>query len=103
MTFTRPHCFHPNVDEEGTLCPRALSERCSPVDSVQTVLLQIMGLLSRPCFAAPPINAAAAALWFGDRSKLDKHRRRTEWSRPQPPPQTPGLGRTAFSEEAILN
>jgi len=101
IIFTRPHCFHPNVHADGTLCAKVLNKRCTPVDTVRTLLLRIRELLSRPCFAVPPINKAAAALWYGDKDTLQRYRRGDEWLyTPHLNPDAPSL-RTAFSENEI--
>lgn len=101
VTFARPHCFHPNVSADGVLCPRALRKRCAPVDSVRTLLLRIRELVACPCFAVPPVNKAAAVLWYGDQATLEQHRRRQDWLHPSQVPLTAPKLRLAFSENEI--
>jgi ubiquitin-protein ligase len=101
ITFTRPRCFHPNISVDGTVCAKVLSKRCTPVDTVRTLLLRVRELLSRPCFAVAPTNKVAAALWYGDRETLKRYRRQDEWLHaPISDLNAPPL-RTAFSESAI--
>jgi ubiquitin-protein ligase len=66
-----PRCFHPNIDpSDGTVCLRALSRRCSPVDLVGEQLYGVLSLLGRPAFDVPPLNTEAAAKWYGDEKEL---------------------------------
>jgi len=56
---------HPNIESSsGTLCACALQRRCSPVDPLSKVLMEVLGLLRTPCFAVAPLNHGAAARWF---------------------------------------
>ena len=74
IRFIQPYCFHPNVRPDGTICARALEKRVVAVDAVSTILSRVSDLLSRPCFAVAPVNKLAAALWYGDRGVLRRHR-----------------------------
>jgi ubiquitin-protein ligase len=103
ITFTRPHCFHPNIHAHGTLCAKALKKRCTPVDAVGTLLLRVQELLSRPCFAVPPTNKVAAALWYGDRDALQRYRRRDDWLHAPPSNLNAPSLRTAFSDNEIYS
>ncbi|KAL1518886.1 hypothetical protein AB1Y20_003161 [Prymnesium parvum] len=65
-----PRCFHPNVSEDGQLCPLALRKRCDPLDLIGQVLLHIVELIDRPCFSVAPLNLEAAVCWYGDSHEL---------------------------------
>lgn len=66
-----PACYHPNVDAQcGTLCPRALRQRCTTLESVGRLLHVVLELLQVPCFAVAPLNKAAAADWYDGPDEL---------------------------------
>ena len=71
VSVLTPACYHPNVDAQcGTLCARALRQRCAPVESVSRLLHVVLELLQAPCFAVAPLNKAAAADWYGSPEEL---------------------------------
>ena len=71
VSVLAPACYHPNVDAQcGTLCPRALRQRCAPLESVGRLLLAVLELLQVPCFAVAPLNTAAAADWYDGPEEL---------------------------------
>uniref|UniRef100_A0A8C5ELC6 Ubiquitin-conjugating enzyme E2 C n=1 Tax=Gouania willdenowi TaxID=441366 RepID=A0A8C5ELC6_GOUWI len=61
VSFLSP-CFHPNVDENGSICLDILKERWSASYDVRCVLLSVQSLLSEPNNESP-LNSAAAELW----------------------------------------
>lgn len=66
-----PACYHPNVDTQcGTLCARAVRQRCTPLESVGRLLHVVLELLQVPCFAVAPLNQAAAADWYDGPDEL---------------------------------
>ena len=77
VQLLQPACFHPNVSADGTVCPRALQERCQPLEPIATILRNIAELFDRPCFSVHPANSAAAESWYGDPSLLRERARTT--------------------------
>jgi ubiquitin-protein ligase len=76
VSVLAPACYHPNVDAQcGTLCPRALRQRCTPLESVGRLLHAVLELLQVPCFAVAPVNKAAAADWYDGPEEL-RHKAR---------------------------
>eukprot|EP01090_Pellita_catalonica_P012819 TRINITY_DN2878_c0_g1_i1.p1 TRINITY_DN2878_c0_g1~~TRINITY_DN2878_c0_g1_i1.p1 ORF type:complete len:159 (-),score=24.90 TRINITY_DN2878_c0_g1_i1:50-526(-) len=61
VKFETP-CFHPNVDEEGTICLDILKEKWSAIQSISTILLSIQSLLGEPNNDSP-LNTYAATIW----------------------------------------
>eukprot|EP00052_Salpingoeca_macrocollata_P001455 m.25668 g.25668 ORF g.25668 m.25668 type:complete len:127 (-) comp11406_c0_seq2:81-461(-) len=55
-------CYHPNVDEHGSICLDILKDQWSALYDVRTVLLSIQSLLGEPNNDSP-LNGHAAALW----------------------------------------
>eukprot|EP01089_Gocevia_fonbrunei_P017642 TRINITY_DN5783_c0_g1_i2.p1 TRINITY_DN5783_c0_g1~~TRINITY_DN5783_c0_g1_i2.p1 ORF type:complete len:136 (+),score=30.10 TRINITY_DN5783_c0_g1_i2:70-477(+) len=55
-------CFHPNVDQYGTICLDILKEKWSAIYNVSTILLSIQSLLGEPNNDSP-LNVFAANLW----------------------------------------
>ena len=66
ITVTRPACKHPNIGSDGTVCASALARRCPPVALVGEVLASVRNLLETPVLSVQPLNADAAARWFGE-------------------------------------
>lgn len=77
MRFTSP-MFHPNIYPDGRVCISILhppgddpsgyelsSERWSPVQSVEKILLSVLSMLAEPN-ADSPANVDAAKLWRSD-------------------------------------
>lgn len=75
MTFLTPIPFHPNVYPSGAVCISILhppeddkygyesaSERWSPVQSPETILISVISLLHSPNDESPA-NVEAAVLW----------------------------------------
>lgn len=67
VKFTTP-CFHPNVDQEGTICLDILKENWSSTYGVRTILHSIQSLLADPNNKSP-LNAEAARLWNSEEYK----------------------------------
>ena len=61
VKFITP-CYHPNVDNQGTICLDILKDKWSALMDVRTVLLSIQLLLSVPN-NKDPLNAEAAKMW----------------------------------------
>ncbi|CAB4035719.1 ubiquitin-conjugating enzyme E2 C [Paramuricea clavata] len=61
VKFLTP-CYHPNVDNLGTICLDILKDKWSALMDVRTVLLSIHLLLSEPN-NKDPLNAEAAQMW----------------------------------------
>lgn len=59
-------CYHPNVDEDGSICLDILKEKWSAVYNISTILLSIQALLGDPN-PASPLNPGAAELWNSNR------------------------------------
>lgn len=55
-------CYHPNVDERGSICLDILKDQWSALYDVRTVLISIQSLLGEPNNDSP-LNGHAAALW----------------------------------------
>jgi len=55
-------CFHPNVDQHGSICLDILKDKWSPVYNIKAVLLSIQSLLGEPNNESP-LNVQAADLW----------------------------------------
>jgi len=83
MRFTSS-MFHPNIYPDGRVCISILhspgddptgyeksSERWSPVQSVEKVLLSVMSMLAEPNDESPA-NVDAAVMWRKDRVKFDE-------------------------------
>ncbi|KAJ3316330.1 Ubiquitin-conjugating enzyme E2 7, partial [Blyttiomyces sp. JEL0837] len=83
MKFTSP-IFHPNVYKDGTVCISILhppgddpnmyedaSERWSPVQSVEKILLSVVSMLAEPNDESGA-NIEASKMWRSDRAKFDK-------------------------------
>lgn len=78
-----PAIFHPNVYKDGKLCISILhksgdetsgepdSETWSPAQSVESVLISIVSMLSDPNISSPA-NVDAAVLWKNDRSAYNR-------------------------------
>ncbi|TAQ86444.1 hypothetical protein B7494_g5228 [Chlorociboria aeruginascens] len=88
LKFHNPVPFHPNVYENGILCISILhppeedvygyekaSERWSPVQTPETILLSVISLLHSPNDESPA-NVEAARLWREERDNGDKEFRR---------------------------
>ncbi|KAL3421114.1 Ubiquitin-conjugating enzyme E2 15 [Phlyctema vagabunda] len=86
LTFLTPVPFHPNIYESGLLCISILhppeedkygyesaSERWSPVQTPETILLSVISLLHSPNDESPA-NVEAARLWRLDRDNKDTKR-----------------------------
>lgn len=54
--------FHPNVDENGSICIDSLKKGWTPASTVSTILLVISSLLTDPN-PEDPLNAEAAKLY----------------------------------------
>ncbi|CAF9935437.1 MAG: Ubiquitin-conjugating enzyme E2 15 [Alectoria fallacina] len=83
MTFQTP-IFHPNVYPNGDVCISILhapandpygyesaSERWSPVQTPETILLSVISMLSSPNDESPA-NVEAARLWREDTKEFKK-------------------------------
>ncbi|KAJ3086162.1 Ubiquitin-conjugating enzyme E2 G2, partial [Quaeritorhiza haematococci] len=83
MKFTCP-MFHPNVYPDGTVCISILhppgddpnmyehaSERWSPVQSVEKILLSVVSMLAEPNDESGA-NVEASKMWRTDRAKFDQ-------------------------------
>ncbi|CAL8071290.1 unnamed protein product [Calicophoron daubneyi] len=55
-------CYHPNVDDRGTICLDILKEKWSPLLTVENLLVSIRSLLAEPNNESP-LNGQAAQLW----------------------------------------
>ena len=55
-------CFHPNVDQYGSICLDILQDKWSFAYGVQTVLLSIQSILGEPNKKSP-LNSHAGAIW----------------------------------------
>lgn len=82
MTFTPP-IFHPNIYPNGVVCISILhppgddpnhyeqaSERWSPVQSVEKILISVMSMLAEPNDESPA-NVEAAKMWRDRREEYD--------------------------------
>lgn len=87
LTFQTP-IFHPNVYENGEVCISILhppeddkygyesaSERWSPVQTPETILLSVISMLGSPNDESPA-NIEAGKLWRNDRKEFRKRVRR---------------------------
>lgn len=76
--------FHPNIYADGRVCISILhppgddplgyeksSERWSPVQSVEKILLSVMSMVAEPNINSPA-NVDAAKMWRDDRDKFKK-------------------------------
>lgn len=83
MTFNPP-LFHPNVYPSGAVCISILhppgddpnhyeqaSERWSPIQSVEKILISVMSMLAEPNDESPA-NVDAARLWREKRGEYEK-------------------------------
>jgi len=83
MRFTSK-IFHPNIYPDGKVCISILhppgddplgyeksSERWSPVQSVEKILLSVMSMIAEPNINSPA-NVDAAKMWRDDREKFAK-------------------------------
>ncbi|BFZ54551.1 ubiquitin conjugating enzyme Ubc7/UbcP3 [Savitreella phatthalungensis] len=81
--------YHPNVYKNGEVCISILhapgddpnmyetaSERWSPVQSIEKILLSVMSMLAEPNDESPA-NIDAAKVWRNDRKEYDRIVRRT--------------------------
>ncbi len=88
LTFQTPIPFHPNVYPNGDLCISILhppeedrygyesaSERWSPVQTPETILLSVISLLASPNDESPA-NVEAARLWREEQAGQSKEFRR---------------------------
>jgi ubiquitin-conjugating enzyme E2 G1 len=88
LTFQTPIPFHPNIYADGRLCISILhppeddqygyesaSERWSPVQTPETILLSTISLLHSPNDESPA-NVEAAKLWRAENTTGDKEFRR---------------------------
>ncbi|KAI4139196.1 MAG: hypothetical protein LQ340_008017, partial [Diploschistes diacapsis] len=79
-----PAVFHPNVYADGGVCISILhppgddplhyeqaSERWSPVQSVEKILLSVMSMLAEPNDESPA-NVEAAKMWRADRKAYEE-------------------------------
>ena len=90
--------FHPNVHPtSGLVCAGALATRCSPVELVADQLKAVLSILRRPVFSVPPVNAEAAACWYGDEQTL-----RTRVRGGAPPPAVDLSDAAADAESASI-
>ncbi|GKC69870.1 probable ubiquitin-conjugating enzyme E2 C [Tanacetum coccineum] len=62
-------CFHPNVDQYGTICLDILQDKWSSAYDCRTVLLSIQSLLGEPNNDSP-LNSSAAALWSNQEGEM---------------------------------
>lgn len=86
LKFITP-IFHPNVYENGEVCIsilhegedqygyEAASERWSPVQTPETILLSVISMLSSPNDESPA-NIEAGKLWREDKKEFKKKVRR---------------------------
>lgn len=83
MIFTSP-IFHPNVYKDGTVCISILhppgddpnmyesaSERWSPIQSVEKILISVMSMLAEPNDESGA-NIDASKMWRDDREQFEK-------------------------------
>ena len=83
MKFNPP-LFHPNVYEDGTVCISILhppgedpnryelaSERWSPVQSVEKILLSVVSMLAEPNDESGA-NLTASKMWRDDKEKFNQ-------------------------------
>lgn len=83
MKFTSP-IFHPNVYKDGTVCISILhapgddpnmyesaSERWSPIQSVEKILISVMSMLAEPNDESGA-NIDASKMWRDDRAQFEK-------------------------------
>ena len=83
MKFTSP-LWHPNIYPDGKVCISILhapgedrfgyekaSERWSPVQSVEKVLMSVISMLAEPNDMSPA-NVEAAKLWRNDRKAFSE-------------------------------
>ncbi|KAI8927039.1 ubiquitin-conjugating enzyme/RWD-like protein [Entophlyctis helioformis] len=83
MKFTCP-MYHPNIYADGTVCISILhapgddpnmyehaSERWSPVQSVEKILLSVVSMLAEPNDESGA-NIDASKVWRDDRARFDK-------------------------------
>lgn len=89
MKFTSPNpLFHPNIYPNGLVCISILhapgedphqyehaSERWSPIQSVEKILLSVMSMLAEPNDESPA-NVEAAKMWRVDRRGYEDRVRR---------------------------
>ncbi|ESO03140.1 hypothetical protein HELRODRAFT_154853 [Helobdella robusta] len=88
MKFTC-NIFHPNIYKDGQVCISILhapgddpmgyessSERWSPVQSVEKILLSVVSMLAEPNDESAA-NVDAAKVWREDRNKFDEMARKT--------------------------
>lgn len=84
MVFQKPVPFHPNIYRDGRVCISILhppeddkygyesaSERWSPVQTPETILLSVVSMLSSPNDESPA-DVEAARLWRDDRKEFSK-------------------------------
>jgi ubiquitin-conjugating enzyme E2 G2 len=84
MRFLHPIPYHPNIYPDGRVCISILhppgedpnmyessSERWSPVQSVEKVLISVISMLSEPNDESPA-NIDAAKIWRTDRSTFNR-------------------------------
>jgi len=88
LTFKTPIPFHPNIYPDGRLCISILhppgddqygyesaSERWSPVQTPETILLSVISLLHSPNDESPA-NVEAARLWREEKMNADREFRK---------------------------
>ena len=89
MKFTAPNpLFHPNIYPNGLVCISILhppgedphqyehaSERWSPIQSVEKILLSVMSMLAEPNDESPA-NVEAAKMWRDNRKMYEQRVRR---------------------------
>lgn len=88
LTFKTPIPFHPNIYTDGRLCISILhppgedqygyehaSERWSPVQSPETILVSVISLLHSPNDESPA-NVEAATLWREEKNGNKEFRKR---------------------------
>jgi ubiquitin-conjugating enzyme E2 G2 len=88
MKFVSPSIFHPNVYPTGVVCISILhppgddpmhyehaSERWSPIQSVEKILLSVMSMLAEPNDESPA-NVEAAKMWRENRKGYEDRVRR---------------------------
>ena len=88
MKFVSPQIFHPNVYPNGVVCISILhppgddphhyeqaSERWSPIQSVEKILLSVMSMLAEPNDESPA-NVEAAKMWREDRRGYEERVKR---------------------------